>query len=168
MNYGKNTYGEVLKNHSAALNPQLTARPLIPNPPRVRLSEEAKKNLRAVIKGKPMATTDKPITTVVNSNERVKTLMELTQPLVLASASAGILPSFVLDNRRFMQSSVNSAAVHLLNPNEIQNTVREGMKENPIDVEDNSEDEPFEAETGTSVDHYSVDGVTVAAASKDV
>ena len=157
----------MLKNHSAALNPQLTARPLIPKPPRVRLSEEAKKNLRAVIKGKPMATTDKPITTVVNSNERVKSLMEMTHPLVLASASAGILPSFVLDNRRFMQSSVNSAAVHLLNPNEIQNTVREGMKENPIDVEDNSEDEPFEAETGTSVDHYSVDGVTVAVKTSD-
>ena len=50
MNSGKRTYGEVLKNHSAALNPQLTAVPLIPKPPRVRLSEEAKKNLRAIIK----------------------------------------------------------------------------------------------------------------------
>ena len=164
---GKKTYSEMLKNHSAALNPKLTAVPLIPKPPRVRLTEQAKKNLRAIMKDEPTMNNGKPTNPVVASHERVKSLMELTQPLVLASASAGILPSFVLDNRRFMQSSVNSAAVHLLNPNEIQNTVREGNKENPIDVGDDSEDENVEAETGTSVDHYSVDGVTVAVKPSD-
>ena len=58
--------------------------------------------------------------------------MELSRPLVLASASTGILPGLMLDGRCFMKSSVNSAGVRLLQPNELGAVVREGMKGNPI------------------------------------
>ena len=54
MNSGKMTYADVLKNPSAALNPGLDPKPLIRKEQRVRLSENAKTNIRAAIKGKPM------------------------------------------------------------------------------------------------------------------
>jgi len=159
MSARKMTYAEVLKNKSAALNPRLSATPLLPKAPRVRLTEEAKANLRAIIHDKPTVMSNKPTNQVVNSYEEVPSFMSMARPLVLAGASAGILPSFCMDNRQFMQTSVNSAGVHLLQPNEIQRTVREGVKENPIDVVDNSDEECIEPEVGHSVDHYSVDGV---------
>ena len=91
----------------------------------------------------------------------------MNQPLVLASASAGILPGFVVGNCQFMQSSVNSAGVSLLKPNELVKIVREGAKENPIDVEDDSDGEVVESEESKTVDHYSVDGVDVAVATSE-
>ena len=159
MNPQKPTYGEVLKNKSAALNPRMNATALIPNAPRVRLTEESKKNLRAMIHDKPTVKPAKPNNQVVNVYDEVPTLMAMTQPLVLAGASAGVLPKFCMDNRLFMQTSVNSAGVHLMQSNEIQKTVREGVKENPIDILDNSDEEIVESEVVESVDHYSVDGV---------
>ena len=119
-------YTEVLKNQSEALNPRMSSTPLMPKPPRVRLTESAKKNLRSIIAGEGMVKSDKPTLQVVPSYERVKSLMELSRPLVLASASAGVLPSFVMDQRRFMQSSVNSAGVRLLAENELSDVVIEG------------------------------------------
>ena len=169
MNSGKKTYGEVLKNHSAALNPQLTATAVVPKAVRVRLTEDAKKNLRNAINDKPMVLSAKPTNPVVASEKRVKSLMELTRPVVLASASAGILPGFMLDDRYVMQSSVNSASVSLLKSEELGAVVREGHKENPIDVDDDDDSsenefvwsEDVKPKTENAVDHYSVDGVDV-------
>ena len=110
----------------------------------MNLSESAKANLRAAIKDKPIVKNVKGRDLVVKAPETVKSLMELTRPLVLGSASAGILPGLVMDNRHFMQASVNSAGVRLLQPNEIGGVVREGMKGNPIDVCDESDDEKME------------------------
>ena len=143
MNSQKRTYADVLKNPSAALNPGMDPQALIRKEVRVRLSDGAKKSLRAAIKGKAMEKSDKPTNPVVQIYEPVKTLMEMAHPVVLASASAGILPSFVMDERQFMKSSVNSSAVRLLQPNDIASTVREGMKENPI-VCDESDEERVE------------------------
>ena len=56
MNSRKMTYTQVLKNQSEALNPRMAARPLIPKAPRVRLTEEAKKNLRDAINDKHLLT----------------------------------------------------------------------------------------------------------------
>ena len=141
MSARKMSYNEVLKNQSAALNPRLNAKPLLPKAPRVRLTEEAKANLRAIIDNKPTVMSKKPTNQVVNSYEEVPTLMAMTRPLVLAGASAGVLPSFCMDNRLFMQTSVNSAGVRLLKPNELVDTFVEGKKENPIDVCDSDYDE---------------------------
>ena len=141
MNSGKRTYADVLKNPTSALNPGMDPQPLLRRDQRVNLSESAKANLRAAIKGKAMVKSDTPTSPVLKFHTPVKSLMEQSSRLVLASASAGILPSFVMDDRCFMQASVNSAAVSLLKPNEIGAIVREGMKENPIDVCDESDDE---------------------------
>ena len=119
MNSGKKSYADILKGTYAGLNPKLDAQKLVKKYQRVRLSESAKSNLRAAINGEAMVKSDKATNPVVSVYDPVKTLMEMTRPLVLASASAGILPSFVMDDRQFMQSSVNSAGVHLLKPNEI-------------------------------------------------
>ena len=161
MHSAKMSYTSVLKNQSAALNPQLTAKALIPKAPRVRLTEKAKKNLRAVIKGEPTVKDEKPTNQLEVVTDPVKSLMELTRPVVLASASAGLLPGFVLDDRYVMQSSVNSACVSLLKPNELGRVVIEGHVENPINVDDDSETEFVEPKDEKSVDHYSVDGVNV-------
>jgi len=77
----------------------------------------------------------------------------------------------MLDNRYFMQSSVNSASVSLLKSEEMTNVVREGHKGNPIDVDSDSENEfvwpepvksePVKSESVKDFDHYSVDGVDV-------
>ena len=143
MNTGKRTHLDALKNPSAALNPGMAPQALIRKPVRVKLSETANANLRAAIKDKPMIDVPKGEDLVLRVNEPVKSLMELTRPLVLASASAGVLPGFMLDDRCFMKSSVNSSAVRLLQPNEIASTVREGMKGNPI-VCDESDEERVE------------------------
>ena len=79
--------------------------------------------------------------------------------MVLASASAGILPSFVLDDCRFMQALVNSAGVRLMQPNELDKVVIEGNKENPIELCDESGDDKTE-----DYDSYVVDGVDVSVA----
>ena len=131
MNSQKRTHADFLKNPSAALNPGMDPQPLIRKEQRVRLSASAKSNLRAAIQGKPMLNPDKPTNPVVKVQEPVKSLMDLARPLVLASASAGILPGFVMDDRRFMQSSVNSAGVRLLKANELSNTFIEGKKRKP-------------------------------------
>ena len=90
MNAGKRTYADVLKNPSAALNPGMDPQPLIRKAQKGKLSEAAKLNLRAAIKDKPMVDIPKGEDLVLKAPESVKSLMELTRPLVLASASAGI------------------------------------------------------------------------------
>ena len=50
MNPRKITYADVLKNQSGYLNPGMDPTPLIPKAPRVRVSDDAKAKLRAVIK----------------------------------------------------------------------------------------------------------------------
>ena len=141
MNSGNKSYADILKGTYAGLNPKLDVQKVVKKSQRVRLSESAKSNLRAAINGEAMVKSDKATNPVVSVYEPVKTLMEMTRPLVLASASAGILPNFVMDERHFMQSSVNSAGVRLLKPNELVDTFREGKKENPIDVCDSDHDE---------------------------
>ena len=54
MNPSKRSYAEVLKTPFPALNPRLRAESLIAKPTRVRLSEDAKANLRAAIRGEPI------------------------------------------------------------------------------------------------------------------
>ena len=49
MDARKLTYADVLKNQSGYLNPGMNPTPLIPKAPRVRLSDDAKAKLRAVI-----------------------------------------------------------------------------------------------------------------------
>ena len=53
MNPQNITYADVLKNQSGFLNPEMHPTPLIPKAPRIRLSEEAKTKLHAVIKEEP-------------------------------------------------------------------------------------------------------------------
>ena len=154
MDSRKMTYADVLKNQSGYLNPGMDPRPLIPKAPRVRVSEEAVQKLRATIHGKSeLAATSEPSNRPESSNQpecvekkrrgpnRASAEQSPNQPLILASASAGLLPKVVLDGRCFMQSSVNSAYVSLLNPNEISRSVREGVMENPIEVADDSDNE---------------------------
>ena len=123
MNSMKPTHTDVLKKPSAYLNPGMDPTPLIPKAARVRLSEEAVQNLRVVIRGQRKSE--------VESSAKVSTKQAINQPLVLASASAGILPGFAMGDCHFMQSSVNSAYVSILKPNKIGVIVREGVKENP-------------------------------------
>ena len=154
MNPQKPTHADVLKKPSAYLNPGMDPTPLIPKPARVRLSEEAVQNLRSVIRGQRKSE--------VESSAKVSTKQATNQPLVLASASAGILPGFAMGDRHFMQSSVNSAYVSILKPNKIGVIVRAGVKENPIDVADDSDDEFVKSEESKSFDHYSVDGCDIS------
>ena len=86
MNSQKQTYTDTLKNPSAALNPGMDPQALIRKEVRVRLSDDAKKNLRAAIKGKAVKKSENPTNPVVRIYEPVKSLMEMTKPLVLASA----------------------------------------------------------------------------------
>ena len=60
MNPTKPTYAEELKTPFPTLNAVLTAKPSIAKPTRVRLSESAKANLRAVICGESDSTPAEP------------------------------------------------------------------------------------------------------------
>ena len=51
-----------------------------------------------------------------------------------------------------MQSSVNSAHVSLSQPNELGAIFREGMKENPIDLGDESDDKKMKQQPKSRVD----------------
>ena len=95
MNPTKSTYASVLKNSSPTLDPKATAKPLIAKPIRARLSKEAKANLRAAIRGEETMIVDDPIhNPVVYVEEPAQPSNTYrVQPLTLASASAGILPS---------------------------------------------------------------------------
>ena len=169
MNPSKLSYAEGLKNQSEVLNPRMGSRPLIPKAPRVRLGKEAVQKLHSFIHGEPKpeavnSATPHQVEALEKKGGRPPKVPEKkanNQPLVLARASTGILPSFVVDEHRFMQSSVNSAGVSLMKPNELENIVIDGAQANPIDIEDDSEVEIVEPEELTSVDHYSVDGLDV-------
>ena len=166
MNPSKLTYADVVKNASTFLNRGMDPAPLIPKEPRIRLGEEAVQKLRSFIHGEPKleavtSATSNQVEALEKKRDRPAKVSEKqssNQSLVLAGASAGILPGFEMGDRRFMKSSVNSAYVSLLKPNEMENTVREGVKGNPIDVVDDSEDEFAKSEEPKSFDHYSVDG----------
>ena len=146
MNSETRNNADVLKNHSVALNPGLDPHPLIRKPQRVRLSESAKKSLRTNIHDKkPMVLCGKPPTLVTSvddvkkegipneKSEAVKAVMNVTQPLVLATASDWVLSGsdmsrVIYDVRKEEKST---SAVRLLNSDELGNVVREGRMENP-------------------------------------
>ena len=135
--------------------------PLLRKDQRVKLSESAKKNLHAVIKGKAMVKDAEARDPVVKVRDPVKSLTELTRPLVLASASAGVLPGFILNDRHVMQSSVNSSYVSLMKPNEIGRVVREGVLENPIEVLDESDNEAVKLDETEHLDQRSTESADV-------
>ena len=167
MSNQKLTYADILKNQSGFLNPGMGPTPLIPKAPRVRLGEEAVQKLRGLIHGTPnLAVTSEP------SNQpepiekkrgapKVSAKQSSNQPLVLASASAGILPGFTLNDRHVMQSSVNSSYVSLMNHNEIGRIVREGVMENPIEVVDDSDNETVKVDENEHLDQRSTESADV-------
>ena len=79
------------------------------------------------------------------------------QPLMLATASDWVMSGSVMREAIYGAKSVSSS-VRLLKPEELGSVVREGMKENPIDVCDMSDDECLKSEKQKSYDVYSVDG----------
>ena len=60
MNPSKLTYADVLKSSSSFLNPGLPVRAIEPKRLRERLSEDAKKRLRAAIHDQPMSEIAEP------------------------------------------------------------------------------------------------------------
>ena len=180
MDPKKVTYADVVKSSSAFLNPGLEPRPLIPKAPRVRLSEEAKLKLRAAIHGDPSSdTTDSKVEGVIQpvlkTEKRRKSgkpkqfvykepaplpITNCSQPLILATASDWVMSGSVMREAIYGAKSVSSS-VRLLKPEELGSVVREGMKENPIDICDMSDDECLKSEKQKSYDVYSVDGSDV-------
>ena len=147
MNTGKRTFADVLKNPSAALNPGMDPQPLIRKDQRVRLSEDAKKNLRAAIKGKPMilhAKSSSPIVKVgdVKASAEPPKVMKSSQPVVLATASDWVVPGSVMRSvfSDMKDGSNQFSSVHVLKSDEIGAIVREGRRENPIDICDDSDE----------------------------
>ena len=137
MNPLKLTFADVMKNASAFLNPGMDPTPLIPKAPRVRLSEEGKLKLRAVIYNQPESETIEVANNVESNNARVKkrgqsnksvkTQVEsvkqftnCSQPLVLATASDWVASGKVV------ASAICSFA-------------RGSVKDDPIDVYDDSD-----------------------------
>ena len=161
MDSKKLTYAEVLKNQSGFLNPNMHPTPLIPKAPKVRLSEEALSKLRRVIHDKsnsrPAVKKQKP------ESVASKQAVECSKPLVLATASdwvmsGSVMRSAIYDNKQAVKIEGGSE-VRLLTGSEIANISREGMKENPIDVCDESDDEKLGCgESMSGADKYSVDG----------
>ena len=113
--------------------------PLIPKPPRVRLSEEAKAKLRSAIKdesnvevklekdAKPLKPTRK------SSKEKTapQPVTNCSQPLVLATASDWVMTGS--DMRKAIygmkEEPTSLSSVRLLTSEEIGTVVREGRKE---------------------------------------
>ena len=153
MHPSKLTFADVLKSSSSYLNPGLPVRPLIPKAPRTRLSESAKEKLRAAIR-------DKPISEPAESKDQTVLQPEVkpgkptkcvkpkcvsckesalpsdtncSQPLVLAKASDWIMHGGVMSAAIYGEKKPSST-VRKLKSEEIGSVVREGMKENPIDV----------------------------------
>ena len=72
MNPSNLTYADVVKKASAFLNPGMDPTPLIPKAPRVRLSEEAKLKLRAVIHNQSESEAIEVTGNIESNNARVK------------------------------------------------------------------------------------------------
>ena len=169
MSNQKLTYADILKNQSGFLNPGMDPTPLIPKAPRVCLGEEAVQKLHGFIHGTPnlsvtSATPNQPESIEKKRGKPPKVYsakQSSNQPLVLASASAGILPGFTLNDRHVMQSSVNSSYVSLMNPNEIGSVVREGVMENPIEVLDDSDNETVKLDDNECLDQRSTESADV-------
>ena len=162
MESKKVTYADVLKNPSAFLNPGMHPTPLIPKAQRVRLSEEAKKKLRSVIYNQPKSEVTEPVNDEaidldvkkqgrpVKKPESVKAVTNCSQPLVLATASDWIVPGNIISSA-INESKKEVSSVRLLNPKEIGSVVREGMKENPIDVCEDLDEEELKCSENFSV-----------------
>ena len=101
MAHQKLTYADILKNQTGFLNPGMNPTPLVPKAPRVRLSEEAKAQLRTAIKeevkNEPavrlgVKSEGQPTSEITNhkstkSAKHNQTAPNSHQPLVLATAS---------------------------------------------------------------------------------
>ena len=129
MNPKNITYADVLKKPSAFLNPGMAATALIPKAPRVRLSEEAKKKLRASIHGEPKSEGTEPkvgVTTesVIKTEKRRKSgkpkqfvykkpeatpHTNCSQPLILATASDWVVPGSVMRESIYGRQSASSS-----------------------------------------------------------
>ena len=152
---------------------------LIPKAPRTRLSEEALVKLRSTIHDKPnaeSATTKKNnISKVRNPSMSIKpaAVTNVSQPLVLATASDWVIPG------NFMGSAIYDAKkdrsqVELLAPESIKPFTYRLIKEDPIDVFDDSDDEKLTCdekldEKGSEKDYevFSVDGMEMVAKTSD-
>ena len=136
MNTQKRAYADVLKNPSACLNPGMDPQPLIRKDQRVRLSDSAKKNLHAAIKGKPMILHAKPATPVI----KVKSVTNVSQPLALATASNWVVPGNLIQSA-IDETKKESASVNILPSGQIGLLSRGSVKNDPIDVCSDSDNE---------------------------
>ena len=133
MNPVKRTYADVLKAPFPALNPRLTAEPLISKPVRARLTESAKSNLRAIIHNEATtALTEHPVIypdvkkgvprgLVKSQKSKEATQQPITnwsQPLILAKASDWVVPGFIM-SESIKATKKSSSNVSLLKPEEI-------------------------------------------------
>ena len=130
----KRTYAEVLKTPFPALNPRLESEPLIRKPVRANLTKEAKANLRAMMKDKPIAPLKQPAVMFPGGFRK-------PQQVTLATASDWVMSGATLINsfNPHQKEENTSASVRLMQPNEITSVIREGKLENPIEVCDDSD-----------------------------
>ena len=174
MNPIKVTYTDVVKNASAFLNPGIDPTPLTPKAPRVRLSKQAVQKLRSVIHDKPVcnsaeskeASINQPVIKTEKHHESGKpknfVCDKTTQPLILATASDWVMSGSAMSASIYdVKKEKNPLpSVRLLNTNEIGSVEREGKRENPIDVCDDSDEAELNYDEHLVESRkYSVDGM---------